>query len=201
MIWLWHCSLSIAVIAILTAAPNVYMVMQIYKHENQSIGAGRMFTLIGVSNVVCALIMCIRAFLTDNTPFPVTCFFATCTVVSFLHQLGFNVSLAYERLQVVKHGLTYHTSDAKKQLERKLSIRVFVLSMVIGISSSTLRCTMGNVMLLIIPLSITRIFGYIALCVIYVKLYFAMKSKNQAIAPMNAEESQPSTIDIKIITL
>ena len=192
MIWLRYCSLSIAAISILTAAPNIYMVTQIYKNEDQSIGAGRMFTLIGVSNVACALVMCIQAFMTVNTPFPVICFVSTCTIVSFLHQLGFNVSMAYERLQVVKNGLAYHTSDAKKQLERKLSIRVFVLSMLIGILSSTLRFTLGNVIFLAIPLATTRILGYIALCIIYVKLYFAIKAQNRTIAPTTVEQGPPS---------
>ena len=168
------------------------MVIQIYKNENQSFGAGRMFTLIGVSNVACAFIMFIRVFLTANTPFPILCFFTTCTIVSFLHQLGFNVSLAYERLQVVKNGLAYHTSDAKKKLERKLSICVVISSTIIGVSSSTLRYTMGNMIFQLIPIATTRILGYIALCVFYVNLYFAMKSQNQAIAPTSAEQGQPS---------
>ena len=199
MIWSRYCSLSIATISILTAAPNIYMVMQIYKNENQSIGAGRMFTLIGVSNVACALFTCVSAFMTVNTPFAVTCFVSTCTTIFFLHQLGVNVSLAYERLQVVKHGLAYHTSDAKRELERKLSICVVISSMIIGISSSTLRFTLGNMMFLAIPLATTRILGYIALCVIYVNLYFSMKSQSQAIAPSNAEQGQPSTRNNDVI--
>ena len=200
MIWIRYCSLSIAVIAILTAAPNIYMVMQIYKDENQSIGAGRMFTLIGVSNVACALVTSIHMFMIVNPPFPVIWFIAACTIASFLNQLGFNVSLAYARLQIIKHGLAYHTSDAKKQLERKLTICVVTSSMIIGISSSTLRFTLGNVMFLLIPMAITRIFGYTALCVIYVKLYFAIKSQNQIIAPSSAEQGQPSTLVNEIIT-
>ena len=200
MIWIRYCSLSIAVIAILTAAPNIYMVMQIYKDEDQSIGAGRMFTLIGMSNVACALITSIHMFMVVNPPFAVIWFIAACTIASFLNQLGFNVSLAYTRLQVIKHGFAYHTSDAKKQLERKLSICVFILSMIIGILSSTLRFTLGNVMFLAIPMATTRILGYIALCVIYIKLYFAIKSQNQFIAPSSAEQGQPSTVVNEIIT-
>ena len=200
MIWLRYCSMSVAAISILTAAPNLCMVMQICKEENQSIGAGRMFTLIGVSNVASALIMCIRAFLTINTPYSVIGFFVTCTSVSFLHQLGFNISLAYERLQFAKHGLPYHTSEVKKQLERKLSFYVFIISMIIGISSSTLRFTLGNVMFLLIPIAATRIFGYLALCVIYVKLYFAIKSQNKTNVQTSAEQRQPTTIDNKMVT-
>ena len=200
MIWLRYCFLSIATISILIAAPNIYMVTQSYKDENHSIGAGRMFTLIGVSNVASALIMCIQAFLTVHTPYSVIAIVATCTSVSFLHQLGFNVSLAYQRLQVIKHGFAYHTSDAKKQLERKLSICVFILSMIIGISSSTLRFTLGNVMFLAIPMATTRILGYIALCVIYFKLYFAIKSQNETIAQISVEQHQPPTIDNKMTT-
>ena len=192
MIWLTYCFVSIASVSILTAAPNIYMVIQIYKNENQSFGAGRMFTLIGVSNIACAFIMFIRVVLTANTPFPILSFFATCTIVSFLHQLGFNVSLAYERLQVVKNGLAYHTSDAKKKLERKLSICVVISSTIIGVSSSTLRYTMGNMTFQLIPIATTRILGYITLCVIYIKLYFAIKAQNRTVAPTTVEQGLPS---------
>ena len=198
MILLRYCSLSIAIISILTAAPNIYMVMQIYKDENQSIGAGRMFTLIGVSNVACALSTTIHMFMTVNTPFPVICLVSTCTTIFFLQQLGFNVSLAYERLQVLKKGLSYHTSDAKRELERKLSIRVFISSMILGIISSTLRFTLGNMMFKSIPLATARILCYIALCVIYVKLYFAIKSHNNKIAT-STKQGEPSAVDNKII--
>ena len=92
MIWLRYCPWSITVISILTAAPNIYMVMHIYKDKNQSIGAGRMFSLIGVSNVACALSTCIHMFMNVNTPYPVIYVVSTCTTIFFLQQLGFNLS-------------------------------------------------------------------------------------------------------------
>ena len=194
MIQLFFCSMSVAVISILTAVPNIYMLVQIYRNPNTSIGAGRMFTLIGVSNVACALLISIHKFMIVTTSSPILWFVATCSVVSSLLQLGFNVSLAYERLQVFKHGLAYHTSEAKRELERKLSICVVISSMIIGILSSTLRFTLGNVMFLAIPMATTRILGYIALCVIYVKLYVTIKSQNQAITAITAEQGQSSSI-------
>ena len=201
MIQLFFCSMSVAVISILTAVPNIYMLVQIYRNPNTSIGAGRMFTLIGVSNVACALLISIHKFMIVTTSSPILWFVATCSVASSLLQLGFNVSLAYERFQVFKHGLAYHTSDARRELERKLSICVVISSMIIGISSSTLRFTLGNVMFLAIPMATTRILGYIALCVIYVKLYVTIKSQNQAITAITTEQGQSSIISTRIVKL
>ena len=84
------------------------------------------------------------------------------------------------------------------ELERKLSIIVVIFSTIIGSSSSTLRFTLGNMMFKLIPLATARILYYIALCVIYVKLYFAIKSHNNKIAT-STKQGEPSAVDNKII--
>ena len=96
--------------------------------------------------------------------------------------------------------MEYHTTKAKKNLERKLSLTVSILSVVIGASSSVLRFLFKNVFIISMPLAALRAVGYVTLCLLYYKLYLAMKVQNRAIAPSSNERGQPQNIHNEMMT-
>ena len=152
-----------------------------------------MFKYIGMCNVSFGIFAFIYSIVeTVSAPLSIQWFTSTATVVSnFLH-LGFNVSLAFERLQVIKHPMEYISVGAKNKLEKKLLLIVITSSLIIGFSCSTLRYVFSNVLIQSIPVAASRIIAYITLCVLYVKLYFAMKEHNQAVRPQSNETEQPT---------
>ena len=169
------------------------MIRHIYKSNNASHGAGFMFKFVGMSNVAFLIFTLIHSIVrTVVVSVPIEWFASTASVVSnFLH-LGFNVSLAYERLQVIKHPMEYFSAEVKKRLEKKLLKIVCMSSLIIGLSCSTLRYIFKNIMFQYIPLAASRSITYVTLCVLYTKLYYAMKEQNQAVKPNSNETEQPA---------
>ena len=170
------------------------MVGHIFKGSNVPCGAGLMFKLIGISNVACSIFVCFQAVMTDLTTSTVLVGINSfATIASFLLQLGFNVSLAFERLQVIRYPMKYHTAEAKRGLEKMLCLIVLVLSLILGASCSALRFILNNILITSISLAASRIAGYIILCILYCILYSVMKAHNQAIANTSAEQCKTST--------
>ena len=196
----YYCVSPLLILVLLVIISNLLLIRRIYKTNTSPNGAGLILKLIGLSNIAYATFICIRsAVKTISAPAPVLWFTSTASVVtSYLH-LGFNVSLAFERFQVVSHPMEYHTTKAKKILERKLSLMVSILSMITGVSSSVLRFLFKNILIISMPLAALRAVGYITLCLLYYKLYLAMKAQNQAIAPSSNERCQPSNSNNEVI--
>ena len=132
-------------------------------------------------------------------PLAMQWFASTASATSSFLNLGFNVSLAFERLQAIKHPMEYFSAEVKKKLEKKLSLIVITSSLIIGFSCSTFRYVLKNLLIQSIPLAASRIIAYITLCVLYVKLYFAMKEHNQAVEPQPNEAEQPANNNNEMI--
>ena len=196
----YYCILPIAILISLVIVANLIMIRHIYKSNNASHGAGFMFKFVGISNVAFAIFTLIHSIVrTVVISVPIEWLASTAAVVSnFLH-LGFNVSLAYERLQVIKHPMEYFSAEVKKKLEKKLLLIVCMSSMIIGCSCITLRYIFKNIMFQHIPLAASRIITYVTLCVLYTKLYYAMKEQNQAVAPQPNETEQPANSNNEMI--
>ena len=195
----YNCFFVMSCFSMLVLLSNIYMVVHISRPKNPSFGAGLLFRLIGLSNSACGIVLIINIYIKMNKLIVVFSYTQTVLVVSFLFQLGFNVSLAFERLQVVKNGIEYHTSAAKRRLEKKLALCVVSLSLLIGILCFSLRVIFNNLKFLLIPFAFSRILGYSILCMLYVKLFFAMRSQNQAIAPTNPQHGEPSITNNEMI--
>ena len=187
------CTSPIAILIILVIISSIVMIRHIYKADNASHGAGAMFRYIGMCNVSLCIFAPIYSIVEKaHAPNSIQWFASTASVIAnFLH-LGFNVSLAYERLQVIKHPMEYFSAEVKKKLERKLSLIVITSSLIIGFSCSTLRFIFKNISFKFIPLAASRILAYITLCVLYFKLYVAIKEQNQEVAPQSNETGQPT---------
>ena len=201
MIGGYNCFLVMSCFSMLVPLSNIYMVVHISRANNPSFGAGLLFKLIGLSNSVCGVVLTITTYMKMNKSILVFPYIQAILMVSFLFQLGFNISLAFERLQVVKHGIEYFTSQAKRRLEKKLTLCVISLSMLIGILCFSLRAIFNNLKFLLIPFAVSRILGYSMLCMLYTKLFFAMRSQNQAIAPTNPQHGEPSITNNEMITI
>ena len=175
------------------------MVIHIFKTSNNSFGSGFMFKRIGISNAALSVSLCIASLSrVVDIPMPLVWFFSISTLISSFLQLGFNVSLAFERLQVIRNQMEYHSAEAKRKLQKKTSIVVLVASFIIGFACSLTRFVFNNIYLFFVPLSVSRVAGYIALCVIYIRLYFSLKYQNQAIASKSIEQGVPSTLSSKL---
>ena len=133
-------------------------------------------------------------------PFPFQWVFSIGTLISSFLHLGYNVSLAFLRLRVVNSPLEYRTAEAKKKLEKKVSIIASTSSLIIGFSCSLVRVLLKNVTVLYVILSASRILAYILLCILYLKLYAAMKSQSQAIADRSIEQGAQSACNDEVIT-
>ena len=194
------CIYPLIITVILVIITNVLMVVHIFKANNSSLGAGFTFKLIGISNVACGIFTCIHGLVTRlaATTFPVW-INSFCTITSFLLQLGFNVSLAFQRLQVIRNPVRYHSKEAKKSLEKKLCLIVFVVSLILGASCTALRFLFDNILIMTILLAASRAIGYFIMCILYCKLYFAMKSHNQVMAERSGEQGEASTSNSEVI--
>ena len=180
----YYCLPPLLILLIVAVLLNTIMIRHIYKTNNSSSGAGFMFKFVAISNIASGTFTSISAIVKATSKVPSLLWFTTTAlVISICLQLGANVSLAFERVQVVKHAVKYRDVDAKKGLQRKLSLTTLMFSLLIGFSSTTLRFYFNNTLFMMFPLAASRISGYIALCVLYYKLFYAMKTQNQAIAP------------------
>ena len=187
-----HCYFLLASLAIIAVSTNAAMVIHICKCGSSTNRANYMFKLIAVSNATYSICLCIQAALTKaDVPLALVCFISTLTITSFHLQFGFNVSLALERYLFIANAVKYHSEEAKKRLEKRLSIVVFTLSFIIGINFSMLRFLLKNILFLTIPMAVSRIIGNISLCILYFKLYVAMKSQNQSIVGISPEQGAP----------
>ena len=187
----YYCFPPLLILLIVAVLLNVTMIRHIYKTKNSSSGAGFMFKFVAISNIASGTSNSIRTIVkATSTVFPLLWLTSTAVVISICLQLGANASLAFERVQVVKHAVKYCDVEAKKGLQRKLSLAILMFSLLIGFSSTTLRFYFNNLLFMLLPLATLRISGYIALCVLYYKLFYAMKTQNQAIAPSLQDAGQ-----------
>ena len=187
----YYCLPPLLILLLVAVLLNVIMTKHIYKTNNSSSGAGFMFKFVAISNIVSGTFTSISAIVKATSKVPSLLWFtSTSVVISICLQMGANVSLAFERVQVVKHAVKYRTVEAKKGLQRKLSLAILMFSLLIGFSSTTLRFYFNNRLFMMFPLTASRISGYIALCVLYYKLFRAMKTQNQAIAPSLQDAGQ-----------
>ena len=189
----YSCFIAVSFFSILATISNIYMVKHIFSSNIQSFGAGFTFKFIGIANAVCAISISIHKLEDVKELLPVFVTASIAVVLSHNCQLGFNISLAYERLRIIKHANKYHTKESKKRLEKKLMLCVTSLSVLLAVLSSTLRFIWDKAMYLLIPLAVSRILGYIILCILYIKVYYAMKSQDLTIAPDSARQGEPST--------
>ena len=197
----YYCVVPFAILTLLVIISNLIMIRHIYKANAASQGPGFMFKHIGMCNVSFGVFAFIHSIVQRvSAPLPIRWFTSTATVVSSFLHLGVNVSLAFERLQVIKHPMEYFSAGAKKKLEKKLSLIVFTSSLIIGSSCSTLGYIFKNISFHSIPLAGSRIIAYITLCVLYFKLYFAIKEQNQAVEPQSNETEQPTNNNNEMIT-
>ena len=168
------------------------MVIHIFKANNSSFRGGLMFKLIGMSNVACGSFFLMRGMATKlNMASSVLLILSTAIAISYFLQLGFNLSLAFERYKVAAHAIEYFTSDAKRKLEKKLSRVVLAISLSLGAVCATMRVLLHKVWFLSIPIAISRIVGYLLLCILYAKLYASIKSQNQVFAAGSSEQGMP----------
>ena len=167
--------------------------MHITKANNPTLGAGFVFRRIGASNGAFSLLISVLS-LTGIVKIPTALLGILSGLMNilFLLQLGFNVSLAFMRLKVVGNPLEYHTSEAKRNLEKKISIVVLTSSFILGFSCSLLRFLFQENLITYMLRSVSRVLACVLLCVFYVKLYFVMKSQSGNIAPATAEQGEPS---------
>lgn len=195
-----YCTIPQLSAALPATASNVIMVTYIYKYGNQSYGAGYLFTLIGVSNILFCTFMSIEIASDHGQPSRTLKWFQlNSTMISFCLQLGFNIALAFERQQVTSKPLQYHTTDAKKQLERKLCLVVVILSLIIGFLSTTMAFLFNIAMILYIPVAVTRIAGYVILCVLCFKQFRSIEKNEAAIVETLENAEQTTTTNKEII--
>ena len=167
----YYCVVPITILTFLVIISNLIMIKHIYKTNIASHGPSFMFRYMGMCNVSFGIFGFIHSIVQRvSAPLPIRWFTSTATVVSSFLHLGVNVSLAFERLQVIKHPMQYISEGAKKKLEKKLLLIVITSSLIIGFSCSTLRYIFSNVLIQSIPVAASRIIAYITLCVLYVKL-------------------------------
>ena len=187
----YYCLPPLLLLLIVAVLLNVIMIRHIYKTNNSSSGAGFMFKFVAISNAASSTFTSISAIgKATSKALPLLWFTSTTVVISISLQMGANVSLAFERLQVVKHAVKYHSVEARKGLQRKLSLAIWIFSLLIGFTCTTLRFYFNNRLFMLVPIAGSRISGYIALCIIYYKLFYAMKTQNQAIAPSLQDAGQ-----------
>ena len=178
------------------------MVIRIFKAKNSSFGAGLMFKLIGISNVACCICLSIRWVpKSTSMPHPLLWILLAATMTAYFLQLGFNVSLAALRYQVVTNAIGYFSSEARRRLEKKVSLAVIAVSVLLGVFCTTMRYVLNNLWFLSIPLAISRIIGYIILSVLYIKLYFAMKSNAESVSADSVEGDQPTTCNQSLVKI
>ena len=195
-----HCFIPVLCSAILALVSNLSMVIHIFKANYQTRYAGFTFKFIGISNATCSICMAFRVVITQaSPPLPLVWVAATATVISLFLQLGFNVSLAFERHQIMRYAVRYQTKAAKEHLGKKISLVVFALSTSFGFFFSTLRFLFSNNIFIFIPLAVSRITAYILLCVLYIKLYFTIKSSNQTIVISLADQRGTSTCNNQVV--
>ena len=200
---LGYCYFFILCFVVLAVVTNVIMVIHIFKNGGSANRAGFMFKFIAISNATYSICLCFHAVETNATrDVPLTLAFvvSAATGTSFYLQLGFNLSLAFERYQIIANAVRYHTAEAKNRLERRLSIAVFTFSFIMGLNFSSLRFLLKNLSFFTVPMAVSRIVGNISLCVLYFKLYLTMKSNNQSIAATSAEKDVPPTSNNELMT-
>ena len=193
----FYCMSPLMVLSGLAILLNLVMTVHLYQAENPCVGVGLLFKLIGICNVACGVFISFRVVLKAvSTPLPLKWFVSAALMTSLCLQLCINVSLAFARLQVVKDPMTYRTREAKKSLEKKLSIAASLLSLIIGTSCSAMRFYFKKPAFNVIPLAVLRIIAYLSLCILYCKLYFSMKRQAQAIEPNINEPGQRSSNEV-----
>ena len=196
-----YCAIPLSVLTIVATIANLSMVIHSLKSNSSSFMVSLVFKLIGMSNVACSVCFFILwiAYLL-NSKLHVLWVISVALTISMLLQLGFNLSLAFLRYQVVINPLDYFTSESKLLLEKKLCIAVFAGTLLLCFVCTMVRFLFSNVRFFTILIAISRIIGFILLCIFYVKLYFAMRSQNQAIAANIAEQGQSTTSNKELIT-
>ena len=193
----YYCLPPLLILLIVAVLLNLIMIRHIYKTNHSSSVAGFMFKFVAISNVASGTFISMRAIVkTTSKVLPLLWCTSTAVIISVCLQLGANVSLAFERLQVIKHAVKYRTVEAKKGLQRKLSLAVWMFSLLIGFTCTTLRFYFNSLIFISFPLATSRVTGYIALCIIYYKLFYAMKTQNQAIAPSLQDAGQQSNSEV-----
>lgn len=176
------CFIPVLVLAIFTAVSNLAMVIHVFKGKNSSPAARLLFKLIGISNLAYGMLVSIQSGIRSvpASKFLLWFLWSALLVFYFLH-MGFNVALAFERLAVVSSPFFYCTHEAKKALEKKLCFVVSILCMILSFIFITLKFALESFLPLSISMSATRIMGYVILCVLYYKLFRAMKTENTAV--------------------
>ena len=194
------CIILIPSLSTVAVVANVSMVIHIFKANNASFQVHLIFKLLGLSNVSCGICLILQWIANASSmSILIVWILSAALAISFFLQMAFNVSLAFVRYQFVINALDYFTSQSKRRLEKKLSIAVFTSALVLGIICAIMRILINNIQLIAIPIAISRTIGYILLCIFYIKLYFAMKSQNQAVVARSAGEGQPKTNNHEVI--
>ena len=196
-----QCTIPLIVLTIVATATNVSMVIHIFKTSTSLFGPGFMFKLIGISNAACGTFFIIQGMANNlRMASSVALILSTAITITCFLQLGFNVSLAFERYQISVHTMEYFASDAKRKLEIKLSIAVLAFSLLLGILCAALSVLFHRLWYMSIPIAISRIIGYVLLCILYVKLYVSIRSQNLAVTACSAEEALPPIANEEVTT-
>ena len=197
----FQCTIPIFVLITVAIISNVSMVIHIFKTSTSPFGPGLMFKLIGISNAACGIFLIMRGMAENlNMTSSVLLTLSTALTTSYFLQLGFNVSLAFERYQISVHTMEYFSSDAKRKLEKKLSIAVLALSLLLGILFAVLSALFHRLWFMSIPIAISRIIGYFLLCILYTKLYVSIRSQNLAVTTCANEEGVPPIANEEVTT-
>lgn len=196
-----HCEIPRLAAGIPATALNVVMVIHIFKYKNPNHGVGSLFQLIGICNILFGIFMSFKA-LVDHSQQPkaIHWFVTTGTMTSFCLHLGFNIALAFKRQQLISKPLHYHTSEFGKALERKLCLVVIIVSFTIGLSSTIAAFTSNTMLVLFISIAVTRILGYVTLCILYVLVFRKIKERKVVTDTSSANTAQPSTSNSDVVS-
>ena len=141
-----YCATPMAILNTVATVANLSMVIHIFKANNSPFAASLIFQLIGLSNAACGIMLSLRWMMEaiGIRSSPLLSILSGALVISLFLQLGFNVSLAFLRYQVVINALGYFTSESKRRLERRLSLAVFASLLIVGVICAVMRLLFNN---------------------------------------------------------
>lgn len=183
------CILPLMLSSVIAMLVNISMVVHILTRKKRRRDAvGWLITLIGISNIFSAMSYPMKAVTSRVVPHN-SMVWATTTImtVAMLAQIGFNIALAFERLQAAMKPLQYHIAANRRSLERRLTILVASVSMILAVASSTIGAVMNEDKVVFTTLSTSHIVRYILLTCIYYRLFMKMKMQNGVLSRMGRQ--------------
>ena len=178
------CAIHLAVIEV---ASTIAMVVHIWRKRKTSKKTDSLFAALGLSNFSLSAFTIFRSFMLSLTTLNDTRTSLLDAVLFGLHatlsniNLSLNVAIAYSRFCAVAEPMKYSEKKERSKLQRRLIAIIVVGSLALGIATGV---ALGFVRIRLVRNwieAVSRFITYVLLCILYVKIFRAIKVHNQSV--------------------